>query len=72
VEMDLGAKHEGWRKGYGDCSLNLGDFVMKANLYVTILGSYDFVIGMDWLESLDVILNYKMKQLSLIDDEGQR
>jgi hypothetical protein len=30
-----------------DCSLNLGDFFMKANLYVTILGSYEFMIGMD-------------------------
>jgi hypothetical protein len=37
-----------------------------------ILGSYEIVIGMDWLESHDVILNYKMKRLSLIDDEGQR
>jgi hypothetical protein len=29
------------------------------------------VIGMDWLESHDAILNYKMKRLSLIDDLGQ-
>jgi hypothetical protein len=43
---------------------------MKDNLYITILGSYDVVIGMDWLESHDVILNCNMKRLSLIDDEG--
>jgi hypothetical protein len=48
----------------------LGEFVTRAYLYVTILGSYDAVIGMDWLESHEVILNYKMKQLSLVDDEG--
>jgi hypothetical protein len=54
-----------------DCSINLGDFVMKANLYVMILGSYDIVIGMDWLESHDVILNCKTKWLSLTDDLGQ-
>jgi hypothetical protein len=41
-------------------------------LYVTILGSYDVVIGMDWLESHEAILNCKMKQLSLVDDEGKR
>jgi hypothetical protein len=29
------------------CVLNLGEFVTRANLYVTILGSYDVVIGMD-------------------------
>jgi hypothetical protein len=33
---------------------------------------YDVVIDMDWLESHEVILNYKMKQLILVDDEGQR
>jgi hypothetical protein len=41
-------------------------------LYVTILGSYDVVIGMDWLESHEAILNCKTKQLSLVDDKGQR
>jgi hypothetical protein len=52
--------------------LNLGEFVIRANLYVTILGSYDVVIGMDWLESHEAILNCNTKWLSLVDDEGQR
>jgi hypothetical protein len=43
------------------CSLNLREFFTRANLYITILGSYDVMIGMDWLESHDAILNYKMK-----------
>jgi hypothetical protein len=71
VEMASGAKKKVGGKVMG-CSLNLGDFFTKANLYITILGSYDVVIGMDWLESHEVILNCKMKQLSLIDDEGHR
>jgi hypothetical protein len=54
-----------------DCNINLVDFVTNVNLYVTILGSYNIVIGMDWLELHDVILNCKTKQLSLIDDLGQ-
>jgi hypothetical protein len=37
-----------------------------------ILGSYDVVIDMDWLESHEAILNCKTKRLSLVDDEGQR
>jgi hypothetical protein len=45
---------------------------MRVNLYITILGSYDIMIGMDWLESHEAILNCKMKRLSLVDDEGQR
>jgi hypothetical protein len=43
---------------------------MKVNLYFTILGTYDIVIGMDWLELHDAILNCKMKWLSLTDDLG--
>jgi hypothetical protein len=37
-----------------------------------ILGSYDVVIDMDWLESHEVILDRKTKWLSLAGDEGQR
>jgi hypothetical protein len=71
MEMASGAKKKIGGK-VTDCSLNLGYFVMKANLYVMILGSYDVMINMDWLESHDVILNCKTKWLSLTDDEGQR
>jgi hypothetical protein len=53
-------------------ALNLGEFFMRVKWYVTILGSYDVVIGMDWLELHEAILNCKMKRLILIDDEGQR
>jgi hypothetical protein len=52
------------------CSLNLGEFVIRANMYIMILGYYDVVIGMDWLESHEVILNHKRKQLNLVYDEG--
>jgi hypothetical protein len=58
--MAYGAKHKVGGKVTG-CTLNLGEFVTRANLYVTILGSYDVVIGMDWLELHEVILNYKTK-----------
>jgi hypothetical protein len=69
IEMASGAKQKVGGKVTG-CILNLGEFVTRANLYITILGSYDVIIGMDWLESHEVILNYKMKRLSLVDDEG--
>jgi hypothetical protein len=71
VEMASGAKQKVGEKVTG-CALNLGEFVTRANLYVMILGSYDVVIGMDWLESHEATLNCKTKQLSLVDDEGQR
>jgi hypothetical protein len=71
VEMASGAKQKVGGKVTG-CALNLGEFVTRVNLYVTILGSYDVMIGMDWLETHEAILNCKTKRLSLVDDEGQR
>jgi hypothetical protein len=71
VEMASGAKQKVGGKVTG-CALNLGEFVTRVNLYVTILGSYDVVIGMDWLETHEAILNCKTKRLSLVDDEGHR
>jgi hypothetical protein len=71
VEMASGAKQKVRGKVTG-CTLNLGDFFTRANLYVTILGYYDVVIGMDWLDSNEAILNCKMKLLILVDDEGKR
>jgi hypothetical protein len=69
--MSSGAKQKVGGKVAG-CSLNLVEIVTRENLYVTILGSYGVVIGMDLLESHEAILKCKTKQLSLVDDEGQR
>jgi hypothetical protein len=57
---------------FSDYHINLGYFIMNFDMYVMILGSYDVVIDMDWLESHDSILNYKTKWLSLNDNEGYR
>ena len=71
VEMASRAKQKVGEKVMG-CAVNLGEFVTRVNLYVTILGSYDVVIGVDWLESHEAILKCKTKRLILVDDEGQR
>jgi hypothetical protein len=71
VEMAFGAKKKFGRKVM-NYSLNLGYFSTKDNLYITILGSNNVVIDMDWLELHEVILNYKTKWLSLVDDERHR
>jgi hypothetical protein len=66
--MASGAKQKVGGRVTG-CALNLGEFVTRVNLYVTILGSYDVVIGMDWLETHEAILNCKTKRLRLVDDK---
>ena len=68
--MASGAKQKVGGRVTG-CILNLGEFVTRANLYIMILGSYDVMIGMDWWESHEAILNCKTKWLSLVDDEKE-
>jgi hypothetical protein len=70
LEMASRAKHKDGGKVTG-CTLNLGDFVTRANLYVMILGFYDLMIGIDWLKLHEMILNCKTKWLILVDDEGK-
>lgn len=63
AKQKVGGKVTGFR-------LNLGGFFIRANLYIMILGYYDIMINMDCLESHEGIINYRKKQLSLVDDEG--
>ena len=60
VEMALGAKQKVGGKVMG-CILNMGELFTKDDLYIMILGPYDVMIGMDWLESHEEILNCKTK-----------
>jgi hypothetical protein len=46
IERASEAKQKVGEKVMG-CALNLGEFVTRVNLYVTILGSYDVMISMD-------------------------
>ena len=45
---------------------------MKGNLYVTILGSYDIVIGMDWLAAHKAKMDCYYKTLECVSEEGKR
>ena len=49
IELALGAKQKvGGKVKY--CNIILGDLVAIVNIFVTTLGSFDILIGMDWLE----------------------
>ena len=45
--------------------VQLQDHKTKINLNIFPLGSYDMIIGMDWLEKNKVVLNYFFKDLYL-------
>jgi hypothetical protein len=40
-------------------------------VYVTALGTYDLIIGMNWLESHRAMVDCFMKRVSFVDDEGR-
>ena len=41
-----------------NCELLMNDFIMHVDLNILPLGSYDMLIGMDWIEEHGVMLNY--------------
>jgi len=43
------------------CEISINGFMSQAYLNVLQLGSYDVLIGMDWLEKYKVILNFYNK-----------
>ena len=48
----------------------MNDFIMHVDLNILPLGSYDLLIGMDWLEKHKVMLNYFGKTFTYTDDNG--
>jgi hypothetical protein len=54
-----------------DCSVNIGGCDTKMNLYSTTLGTYDLIVGMDWLESHQAILDCYNKTVLIKNDQGE-
>ena len=47
-------------------------FETQVKLNVLPLGSYEFLIGMDWLEKHQVILNCFHKTFTCLNNEGEK
>ncbi len=45
--------------------------VTTVKVYVTTLGAYDLIIGMDWLQAHRAFLDCYAKRIYCLDDEGQ-
>ena len=52
------------------CVLNLGTFTTIVDLCGLPLGSYDIVLGMDWLASHQENINFHHKVVQCVDDTG--
>jgi hypothetical protein len=53
-----------------NCVVNMNGVRTKTNLNIIPLGSYDFLIGMDWIEKHHDVLYCYNKAFTCIDEEG--
>jgi hypothetical protein len=54
-----------------NCIVDLGVCTTRLKVYVTTLGVYDLIIGMDWLEAHRALVNCFAKSMLCVDDEGR-
>ena len=54
-----------------NCIVDLGVCTTRLKVYVTDLGAYDLIIGMDWLEAHRALVDCFAKRVLYVDDEGR-
>ena len=54
------------------CPLEMNGLKTFADLNIIPLGSYDVLIGMDWLDAHHAILDFHNKTYTCLDEEGNR
>eukprot|EP00253_Pinus_taeda_P012179 PITA_12179 len=71
VQLATGAKRRVTAK-INDCSFVIADQPVMADLNILPLGSYDILIGMDWLEKHWSLVDCKTKVIYYRDQQGNR
>jgi hypothetical protein len=69
VELAIGTKRKVIEL-VKSCPVNMNRLRMKAELNIFPLGSYDCLIGMDWLDQHHAILDCHNKAFTCLDEEG--
>lgn len=54
------------------CPIDLNTYPSEVNLNALPLGSYDVLVGMDWLEKHGAIINYLEKTISCVNEDKQK
>jgi hypothetical protein len=70
VEMASGEK-QAVGPSVDNCIVDLGVCTTRLKVYVTALGAYDLMIGMDWLATHRVLVDCFAKRVLCVDDEGR-
>jgi predicted aspartyl protease len=69
VQLDTGAKIK-VNKMVKSCLMDMNGQNTREYLNIMPLGSYECLIGMDWLNQHHAILDYHNKAFSCLDEEG--
>jgi hypothetical protein len=70
VEMASGEKQV-VGPSVNNCIVYLGVCTTRLKVYVTALGAYDLIIGMDWLAAHRALVDCFAKRVLCVDDEGR-
>ena len=54
------------------CHIMISGQLIYVDLNIHPLGSYDILIGMDWMERCWSLVDHKLKTISFITESGQR
>jgi hypothetical protein len=53
------------------CPIDMNGLNTKVDAKIIPLGSYECLIGMDWLEKQHVVLDYYNKTITYLDEKGK-
>ena len=71
VQLATGTKRK-VTKLVKSCPVDMNGLNTRDELNIIPLGSYDCLIGMDWLDQHHAILDYCSKAFTCLDEEGNR
>jgi hypothetical protein len=69
VQLATGAKRK-INEMVKACPMDMNGLSTREDLNIIPLGSYDFLIGMDWLDQHHVVLDCYNKEFTCLDEEG--
>jgi hypothetical protein len=70
VQLTIGARRK-VNEIVNSCLIDMNGLNTKEYLNILPLGSYDYLIGMDWLDQHHTLLDCQKKNFTFLDEEGK-
>ena len=52
------------------CKIKIGDEILKSDLIILPMSSYDVILGMDWLSRYSAVVDCQLRKVTLVSDRG--